>query len=237
MKRNILLIIAFILPLITISATQLFERTASSTAVTPDGYAKTVFVLDDTSKNAKMFVKDESGNEFYMEFIANHAPYFYFIPSGTYTVVKFENIMYCNTAHGTLYVGTTFDYNVGYITAKYKETPIEYNSFDRVVATDTTTPTPEGCQKVVFAINIGSTSVAEMIVKADDGKYYKITSKPKQGTGSDANAPYFYFIPQGSYKVIRMTNFSSCNTAAGTLTVGDTFYVGVEGHTSVGYFS
>lgn len=74
-----------------------------------------------------------------------------------------------------------------------------------------------------------------MIVQAEDGKLYKITSRPLPSDGD--RAPYFYFIPQGAYKVINMIYFSKCNTAAGTLTVGDTFYVGVEGHTSVGYFS
>lgn len=238
MKRNILLIIAFILPLITISAAQLFERTASSTAVTPDGYAKVVFAINGP-KTAKMFVKDANGNEYYLESNpSSQSPYFYFIPYGSYTVVRMEHIAICNTAHGCITVGSTFTSpNVGYMAMSYDATDpsVQYYKFDKILSTDTTTPTPEGCQRVVFAVPVSSTMVAEMIVQAEDGKLYKITSREPVSSGD--RLPYFYFIPYGTYKVINMLNFSKCNTAAGTLTVGDTFYVGVEGHTSVGYFS
>jgi len=237
MKRNIFLISLLFISSI-VFAEERFARVSSSdnTTPTPEGCAKVIFAISG-EKIAKMTVKDANGNEFYMESQgANKPPYFYFIPYGEYTVVKMEHIATCSTAGPRLTVGSTFiSPNVGYFTMTYDATdpPVHYNSFEYIRGDATDYTVPEGCAKVVFAVDRNNVNVAsEMVVENEKGELYKMI-RPVMAN----NMPYYYFIPHGIYKVISMKNFSRCNTASGTLTVGSVFYVNVSGHTSVGYFS
>lgn len=232
MRKNILLISLLFISSIMFAGER-FARISSSdnTTPTPEGCAKVVFYIK-AEKTARMTVTDSDGNEFYMESqSADQPPYFYFIPYGEYTVVKMEHIAMCCTAGPNLTVGSTFTSpNVGYFSMTYDDAdpPITYKSFQRIPSNDNTTPTPEGCEKVIFAKDYS----AEMVVRNDKGEYYRI-----QGGLYEGKVPYFLFIPNGTYKVISMTGISYLNTVPGKLVVGDTFYVGVSGHTSVGYFT
>lgn len=233
MRKNILLISLLFISSIMFAGER-FARISSSdnTTPTPEGCAKVVFAING-EKIARMTVKDASGNEFYMESQgANQPPYFYFIPYGEYTVIKMEHIASCSTAGSKLTVGSTFTSpNVGYFSMTYDDADY-YNSFEYIRGDVTEYTVPDGCVKVVFAVQRNNVNVAsEMIVENEKGELYKMV-RP-----AVINVPYYYFIPQGTYKVKSMTNFSSCNTASGTLTVGSTFYVNVSGHTNVGYFT
>ena len=87
----------------------------------------------------------------------------------------------------------------------------------KILATDTTTPTPVGCSKVVFAQNTACSKNPTMTIESADGEQFILVSR---GTGVP---PYMYFIPDGEYTVVGMTNMKSCNTAYATLVVGSNF--------------
>lgn len=90
-------------------------------------------------------------------------------------------------------------------------------TLQRVLATDSTTPTPTGCSKVVFAQNTSCSKNPTMTIKNASGEQFVLESR---GTGVP---PYMYFIPDGEYTVVGMTNMKSCNTAYATLVVGSQF--------------
>lgn len=62
--------------------------------------------------------------------------------------------------------------------------------------------------------------------KNASGETFELVAKNSNG------APYMYFIPNGRYNVVSMSNVKRCNTAIGELKTGDSFDV-----PSVGYFT
>ncbi len=90
-------------------------------------------------------------------------------------------------------------------------------TLQKVLATDTTTPTPSGCTKVVFVQNTACPKTPTMTIEDANGEQFVLESR-----GFEV-APYMYFIPDGEYTVIEMTNMKSCNTAYTTLVVGSKF--------------
>ncbi len=90
-------------------------------------------------------------------------------------------------------------------------------TLQKVLATDTTTPTPSGCTKVVFAQNTTCTQIPTMTIENANGEQFVLESR---GFGVP---PYMYFIPDGEYTVVEMTNMKYCNTAYTTLVVGSKF--------------
>lgn len=96
----------------------------------------------------------------------------------------------------------------------------------RILASDTSTPTPDGCTKVVFVKGTTCSAIPSMIIKNASGETFELVAKDSNG------APYMYFIPNGRYNVVSMSNVKRCNTALGELKTGESFDV-----PSVGYFT
>lgn len=207
-----------------------------SSIVVPDGYAK-VRVWSEPEYSGGWIELSGNGGSFTVSASMTYrSVWFYVIKRGTYRVASIASKHDAKVNGFLMNVGGTaqFSSNSGAIWFNPSDDEhITYGNFAHVSSSDTTTPTPDGCQKVVFAVNAQkNTPSAKMVVKTSRNVYYTLYSNNAPDGG-----PFFFFIPYGSYTVVSMENFSKCNTAAGTLTVGDTFYVGVEGHTSVGYFS
>ena len=205
-----------------------FQRILASDTDTPTpaGCYKVVFhQYNQCSKLPYAVVEDALGNHYTLESCGyGGAPYMYFIPQGEYTIVSLTNMESWNTAGGTLVVGSKFSAEtIGYITFTAVEEKKVVGSFPKIIATDSTTKTPEGTCKVVFATGT-STS---MIVEDSDGNRWKFDG---------SIPPYFYFIKPGSYKVVSMDGMSGCCTALGQIRVGSSFDVRLSG-SSVGYFS
>ena len=87
----------------------------------------------------------------------------------------------------------------------------------RILASDTSTPTPEGCTKVVFVNGSSCTAIPSMVIKDASGETFVLVAKESNG------APYMYFIPNGKYTVVSMSNVKRCNTAIGELKTGGYF--------------
>lgn len=96
----------------------------------------------------------------------------------------------------------------------------------KILASDTTTPTPSGCTKIVFAKGSSCDAIPSMVIVNDANEEFTLVAN------SSSSVPYMYFIPDGSYKVVKMTNIATCNSASGKLGVGSSFSV-----PSVGYFT
>lgn len=103
---------------------------------------------------------------------------------------------------------------------------VNAGELQRILASDTSTPTPEGCTKVVFVKGASCSAIPSMVIKNASGETFELVAKDSNG------APYMYFIPNGKYNVVSMSNVKCCNTAKGELKNGDSFDV-----PSVGYFT
>ena len=103
---------------------------------------------------------------------------------------------------------------------------VNAGELQRILASDTSTPTPEGCTKVVFVNGTSCAAIPSMVIKDASGETFVLVAKESNG------APYMYFIPNGKYTVVSMSNVKRCNTAKGELKNGDSFDV-----PSVGYFT
>lgn len=96
----------------------------------------------------------------------------------------------------------------------------------RILATDTSTSTPDGCTKVVF-VNVSSCSaVPSMVIENSSGERFELVAR------EPGVAPYMYFIPNGQYVVVSIHNIAALNTAQGGMRVGASFNA-----SSVGYFT
>lgn len=227
MKKKILMLVLGLFLVSTYGFSATFEHILGTDNVTPTpcGCSKVVFhQYNDCSKVPFIVVEDSCGTQYTIESNGyGSVPYFYFIPNGEYTVVKMSNIESCNTACGTLIVGSKFSAEfLGYITFTAVEKIKKLHSFPRILATDNTTPTPVGTRKVVFAT--GKATV--MIVEDTDGERWRF----------DGNIPpYFYFIKPGTYKVTTMVGMNGCCSLFGTLREGSSFCVDLS--VSSGYFS
>lgn len=197
-----------------------------------------IFAASSTEgSTASMIVADDEGNQYtFYSRPSDLPPFIYFIPDGEYTIVALKNISSCSTAIGTLKVGDTFSgKTVGYISAEIKDganssIPERPKVFQSVVGNDATS-VPGDCQKVVFVLQSSLPVSGTMIVQDTNGTQWQLSSR----WASD-HLPIFYFIKKGTYKILSMSYISTCNTNAGVLGVGDTFYVGVAGQKDVGYF-
>lgn len=103
---------------------------------------------------------------------------------------------------------------------------VNAGELQRILASDTSTPTPDGCTKVVFVKGTTCSAIPSMIIKNASGETFELVAKDSNG------APYMYFIPNGRYNVVSMSNVKCCNTAIGELKTGESFDV-----PSVGYFT
>lgn len=224
MKKLFLFSIMLVLGALSMVAGTLQKVLATDTTTpTPEGFSKVVFAQNTScSKNPAMTIENADGDRFVLESRGTGVPpYMYFIPNGEYTVVSMANMESCNTAYGTLVLGSKFfGEKLGYMTFTAVEEPEKIYSFDRALSTESSSvSTPVGTSKVIFA----KSASASMIIQDSEGKKWKIDGHVP---------PYFYFIKYGTYKVIKMNGFTQCNTANGVLKEGDTFESG-----SVGYFT
>lgn len=84
---------------------------------------------------------------------------------------------------------------------------VNAGELQRILASDTSTPTPDGCTKVVFVKGTTCSAIPSMIIKNASGETFELVAKDSNG------APYMYFIPNGKYTVVSMSNVKRCNTA------------------------
>ena len=96
----------------------------------------------------------------------------------------------------------------------------------KILSTDKETATPVGCTKVVFVKGSGCAAIPSMVIVDKNNVEYTLEAN------SSSSVPYMYFIPNGSYKILKMNNIKSCCSALGDLVVGSSFEV-----PAVGYFT
>lgn len=225
MKKHLCVLFSFVFCCIYAYAGTLDRAIATENIIVPQGFTKVVFAQNNyCSKNAIMTIENQAGERFDLESRGTGVPPFmYLIPDGDYVIVNMTNMKSCNTAVGTLTIGSKFSgKSVGYITFMAVEEPEVIDSFDKVVSSESNQTIPKGTSCVVFAFKPS----VKMVVVDSNGKKWQFDGHIP---------PYFYFIKYGIYKVIKMEGMSQCNTAHGSLTVGDTFEV--SENTSVGYFT
>ena len=91
---------------------------------------------------------------------------------------------------------------------------------------DKETATPVGCTKVVFVKGSACAAIPSMVIVDKNNVEYTLEAN------SSSTVPYMYFIPNGSYKILKMNNIKRCCSAIGDLVVGSSFEV-----PAVGYFT
>lgn len=96
----------------------------------------------------------------------------------------------------------------------------------KILATDKETATPVGCTKVVFVKGNTCDAIPSMVIVDKNNVEYTLEAN------SSSTVPYMYFIPNGSYKILKMNNIKRCCSATGDLVVGSSFEV-----PAVGYFT
>ena len=96
----------------------------------------------------------------------------------------------------------------------------------RVLSSDTTTPIPAGCTKVVFVKGSTCDAIPSVLIRNSLGDTFELVAN------ESTKSPYMYFVPNGKYVLVDMHNVKRCCTALGDLKSGDSFEV-----PSVGYFS
>lgn len=96
----------------------------------------------------------------------------------------------------------------------------------KILATDKETAIPVGCTKVVFVKGNTCDAIPSMVIVDKANEEYTLEAN------SSSSVPYMYFIPNGSYKVLKMNNIKRCCSAVGELEVGSSFEV-----PAVGYFT
>lgn len=227
MKKLLFFSLMFVWNITGIVAGTLLKVLATDTTTpTPQNCSKVVFAQSTAcSKIPSMTIEDKNGDQFVLESRGfGVPPYMYFIPDGEYTVVGMTNMKSCNTAYGTLVVGSKFSgKEVGYMTFSAIEEPEKLYSFDRELSTESIPmQVPEGTSKIIFAFGANKS----MIIQDSNGRKWQLEGHVP---------PYFYFMRYGTYKVIQMNGFSKCDTAKGALKEGDTFVINEQN--SIGYFS
>lgn len=174
MKKLFLFSIMLVLGALSMVAGTLQKVLATDTT-TPEGFSKVVFAQNTScSKNPAMTIENADGDRFVLESRGTGvSPYMYFIPNGEYTVVSMANMESCNTAYGTLVLGSKFfGEKLGYMTFTAVEEPEKIYSFDRALSTDSSSvSTPVGTSKVIFA----KSASASMIIQDSEGKNGKLT--------------------------------------------------------------
>ena len=96
----------------------------------------------------------------------------------------------------------------------------------KILATDKETAIPVGCTKVVFVKGNTCDAIPSMVIVDKNNVEYTLEAN------SSSTVPYMYFIPNGSYKILKMNNIKRCCSAVGDLVVGSSFEV-----PAVGYFT